>query len=72
MARAKCSCISFGLPIAFFGSRFAGEIASRLDLSDDLAGLLTGQVAQVVLNLVTASFFLVLMLAYDPASRSLC
>jgi NHLM bacteriocin system ABC transporter peptidase/ATP-binding protein len=55
------------LPIAFFGSRFAGEVAGRLDLSDGLASLLTGQVAQVVLNLFTASFFFVLMLAYDPA-----
>lgn len=55
------------LPITFFGSRFAGEVASRLDLSDGLASLLTGQVAQVVLNLVTASFFFLLMLTYDPA-----
>ncbi|MCB1491077.1 MAG: NHLP family bacteriocin export ABC transporter peptidase/permease/ATPase, partial [Rhodobiaceae bacterium] len=53
------------LPLSFFGVRYAGEIASRLDLSDDLARLLTGQVAQILLNLFTASFFLILMAIYD-------
>jgi len=53
------------LPITFFGARYAGEIASRLDLSDGLARLLTGHVAMILLNLFTASFFLVLMAAYD-------
>lgn len=53
------------LPIAFFGTRFSGEIAGRLNLSDGLAALLTGQVAQVVLNLFMALFFFALMLAYS-------
>ena len=53
------------LPIAFFGSRFAGEVATRLHLSDGLAYLLTGQIAQIALNLITAVFFLALMLFYD-------
>ena len=56
------------LPISFFGSRYAGEIAGRLQLSDGLADLLTGQVAQVTLNLVTAVFFLILMAVFDSGT----
>lgn len=53
------------LPTAYFGTRFAGEIAGRLGLSDGLAALLTGDIALTVLNLFTAFFFLALMLAYN-------
>ncbi len=54
------------LPMSFFGTRFAGDIASRLDLTTGLASLLTGDVAASLLNLLTATFFLVLMLSYSP------
>ncbi|NEV64966.1 NHLP family bacteriocin export ABC transporter peptidase/permease/ATPase subunit [Thiorhodococcus minor] len=46
------------LPLAFFGARYSGEIADRLRLSDRLAALLTGELAQAALSLVTAIFFL--------------
>ncbi len=55
----------FRLPISFFGTRYVGEIAGRLGLSDGLAVLLTGEVAGAVLSLITAIFFLALMLVYD-------
>nr|WP_305984352.1 NHLP family bacteriocin export ABC transporter peptidase/permease/ATPase subunit [Roseibium sp. MMSF_3544] len=54
------------LPIAFFGTRFAGDIATRLDLSTGLAGLLTGDIAASFLSLITGVFFLGLMLSYSP------
>lgn len=54
------------LPIAFFGVRYAGEIATRLSLSNGLASLLTDEVAEVALNFLAAAFFLILMIAYDP------
>jgi NHLM bacteriocin system ABC transporter peptidase/ATP-binding protein len=53
------------LPIQFFGARYAGEVSSRLQLSDGLANLLTGQLAQAVLSLVTAAFFFAIMLLYS-------
>ncbi len=53
------------LPIQFFGTRYAGEIASRLHLSDGLAHLLTGQLAQACLSLVAAVFFFAIMLLYS-------
>lgn len=54
------------LPIPFFGVRYAGEIATRLHLSDGIAGLLTNDAARLLLNLIAAVFFLMLMIAYDP------
>ena len=54
------------LPVAFFGARYAGEIATRLSLADGLARLLTNEAAEIALNLIAAVFFLALMLAYDP------
>ena len=53
------------LPIPFFGARYAGEVASRLQLSDGLAHLLTGQIAQAFLSIVTAAFFFAAMMLYS-------
>jgi len=54
------------LPISYFGTRYVGEVAARLHLTNQLASLLTSDVASVVLSLITASFFLVLMYIYSP------
>jgi len=52
------------LPVAFFDQRFAGEIADRVRLNEGLSGLLTGRLAQAAVSLVSAVFFLVVMLVY--------
>ena len=54
------------LPAAFFSQRFAGEVASRLDLGDELARVLTGELARAALAVLTAVFFLVVMVVYNP------
>ncbi len=53
------------LPIAFFDSRFAGEVADRLRLNEGLVQTLTGQVATVGAGLVTAVFLFGVMLFYS-------
>ena len=53
------------LPIAFFDQRFAGEVASRIDLNEGLVGRLTGHVAATGAHLLTAFFFLGAMLLYS-------
>lgn len=53
------------LPISFFDQRFAGEIAGRLRLNEDLTDLLTGRLAHAGVSLVSAAFFLVVMLVYS-------
>ncbi|MEM8877864.1 MAG: NHLP family bacteriocin export ABC transporter peptidase/permease/ATPase subunit [Pseudomonadota bacterium] len=55
------------LPALYFGTRYAGEVAGRLGLSDGIAGLLTGEAAETLLNLITASFFLILIFLFSPA-----
>ncbi len=52
------------LPISFFDQRFAGEIADRVRLNEDLSDLLTGKLAQAAIALVTAIFFFVMLLIY--------
>ena len=53
------------LPIAFFGARYAGEIADRLRLNNRLAALLTGDIARAGLSLLTAVFFLAVMAVFS-------
>ena len=55
------------MPVAFFDQRFAGEIADRVRLNESLATLLTGQLAQAAVNLVSALFFLIVLLFYHWA-----
>jgi NHLM bacteriocin system ABC transporter peptidase/ATP-binding protein len=53
------------LPISFFDQRFAGEVADRLRLNELLSDLLTGRLAQAVVSLISAVFFLIVMLFYS-------
>ena len=53
------------LPISFFSQRFAGDIAGRVELNDRVANLLSGQLAVTVINLITVSFYAVVMFQYS-------
>jgi NHLM bacteriocin system ABC transporter peptidase/ATP-binding protein len=55
------------LPISFFDQRFAGEVADRLRLNEALGDLLTGRLAHAAVSLLSAAFFLVVMLIYSWA-----
>jgi len=54
------------LPYGFFNQRFAGELGTRVQLNDSIAGLLTGELAAAAVSAFTAVFFVFLMLVYDP------
>ncbi|MEA5627192.1 NHLP family bacteriocin export ABC transporter peptidase/permease/ATPase subunit [Nostoc sp. UHCC 0251] len=53
------------LPVSFYDQRFAGEISSRFSLNDNLAGMLSGQLATTLISVVTVVFYAIVMLQYD-------
>jgi NHLM bacteriocin system ABC transporter peptidase/ATP-binding protein len=55
------------LPIAFFSQRHAGDVAGRVAVSEDVARLLSGDLATTALDLGTIGFFAVVMATYDLA-----
>jgi len=55
----------FHLPISFFTQRHSGEIGNRVSLNDKVAKLLSGDLANAVLNIVIVIFYALLMFSYD-------
>ncbi|CDK97859.1 ABC transporter related protein [Magnetospirillum gryphiswaldense MSR-1 v2] len=53
------------LPVGFFAQRYGGEIATRVQLNDRVASLISGDLATAGLNAVTMASFALLMLQYD-------
>lgn len=53
------------LPIAFFGQRYAGLLVTRVQVNDELAALLSSQLAAALLGLVTAVLYLVMIAIYS-------
>lgn len=53
------------LPETFFSQRYAGDISNRVGANDQVAAMLSGQLATNVVGLVTIVFFAAVMLSYD-------
>jgi NHLM bacteriocin system ABC transporter peptidase/ATP-binding protein len=53
------------LPVDFFNQRYAGEIGNRVALNDDVASLLTGELATTFVNLLMIVFYAALMFSYQ-------
>ncbi len=54
------------LPTEFFAQRYAGEVASRLQLNDQVATLLSGDVATNLVNILLIGIYAALLVQYDP------
>ncbi|MBF0304574.1 MAG: NHLP family bacteriocin export ABC transporter peptidase/permease/ATPase subunit [Alphaproteobacteria bacterium] len=54
------------LPAGFFAQRHPGEVGSRVGLNDRLASLVAGDLATILLDLLTVGVFAVVMYQYDP------
>ena len=52
---------ALSLPMEFYSQRSPGEIAARVDLNERVAEIVSNDLAALVLDFITASFFLVLM-----------
>ncbi len=53
------------LPVRFFDARLGGDIASRLQVNDTLATIISGRLAQSVLDLLLALLFGAMLAYYD-------
>jgi NHLM bacteriocin system ABC transporter peptidase/ATP-binding protein len=62
---------ALALPMTFYTQRSAGEIAARVDLNERVAQTVSGDLAHLALDAVTASFFLVLMVRLDAGLASI-
>ena len=56
----------FRLPIAFFDQRYAGDLSQRVQNNNNVSDFLAGELAETVLNIFVACFYLILMFIYSP------
>lgn len=56
----------FRLPISFFDQRYVGDLTSRVQNNANLSEFFAGELAQTVLNIVIAAFYIVLLIIYSP------
>lgn len=53
------------LPMSFYAQRFAGEISNRTSLNDQVADILSGDLATTVIDTVMLGFYVIIMSQYD-------
>ncbi|MEA5449683.1 NHLP family bacteriocin export ABC transporter peptidase/permease/ATPase subunit [Leptolyngbya sp. CCNP1308] len=53
------------LPVGFYAQRFAGEIASRIRLNDEVATVLSGRLTSTLISLALVLFYALAMAQYD-------
>jgi ATP-binding cassette, subfamily C, bacterial len=53
------------LPAEFYAQRYAGEISSRAELNDKVAGIVTGPLATTVIDAIMIVFYASIMFVYD-------
>lgn len=56
----------FRLPISFFNQRYAGDLSRRVENNNNISIFLTSEVAQTILNVFVALFYLILLVVYSP------
>lgn len=58
--------ILFRLPISFFDQRYIGDISSRVNSNSKVSYFLAGELAETVLSVFVAIFYLILLITYSP------
>lgn len=53
------------LPVSFFDQRFAGDLVERMTSNNNVNDFLAGDLAETVLNIIIALFYLIMLLLYS-------
>ena len=56
----------FRLPVSFFDQRYAGDLVGRMDNQIAVNDFLAGELAETVLNVLVAIFYLIILILYSP------
>ncbi|MCM1321187.1 MAG: NHLP family bacteriocin export ABC transporter peptidase/permease/ATPase subunit [Bacteroides sp.] len=62
----------FHMPMEFFSQRIPGEIATRVQLNNSVASLLSGKLPVTAIEIVSIFFYAVLMFRYDILLTIIC
>ena len=54
------------LPMNFFDQRYAGDLVNRMNNNTEVSAFLAGDLAETVLNILVAAFYLVILFIYSP------
>ena len=54
------------LPMSFFDQRYAGDLVNRMQNNTELSEFLAGDLAETILNILIAIFYLVILVIYSP------
>lgn len=54
------------LPMGFFDQRYAGDLVNRMNNNTEVSSFLAGDLAETVLNILIAVFYLIVLLFYSP------
>ncbi len=54
------------LPMSFFDQRYAGDLVNRMNNNTELSAFLAGDLAETLLNIFVAAFYLVILFVYSP------
>lgn len=61
----------FRLPVNFFDQRSAGDLVGRIENNDGVNSFITGNLAEIVLDIFVAIFYLILLLSYNPVMTAI-
>ncbi|MCC8127394.1 MAG: NHLP family bacteriocin export ABC transporter peptidase/permease/ATPase subunit [Clostridiales bacterium] len=61
----------FRLPVNFFDQRSAGDLVGRIGNNDNVNSFITGNLADLVLDIFVAAFYLILLLIYSPVMTAI-
>lgn len=56
----------FHLPMSFFDQRYAGDLVNRMNNNTEVSSFLAGDLAETILNIIVAAFYLIILLFYSP------